>query len=88
MATARRVEIPPAPPTPVLISVELSLAPEEAHFLAAILNRIGGSPSGPRGNADQILNALAKAGITKELAPVLKVSDKIERENRAIYFKG
>lgn len=43
--------------------VVLELNKDEAFVLCLLLNRVGGSRSGPRANLDSILAALAKCGV-------------------------
>jgi hypothetical protein len=44
-------------------NVELELTAKEASVLLAVLNKIGGDPCGPRGQCDNINNALTGVGV-------------------------
>lgn len=59
--------------------IELTLTEEEAQVLQDILNRIGGSPDGVRGLADNIGKALTLQGV---LSPGYETEDGYS----AIYF--
>lgn len=55
-STAPKVE-------PRISKVTLEMTPVEAEALVVVLCKVGGTPDGPRGHINQILNALDKAGI-------------------------
>lgn len=48
-----------------VIEVRLELCEQEASVLVEILHKIGGPPSGPRGAADSIRQALQDAGVER-----------------------
>ncbi|KKK87214.1 hypothetical protein LCGC14_2755500, partial [marine sediment metagenome] len=49
---------------PAVVEIVLRLSEVEANILRAVLDKIGGSPSGPRGKMDDIRIALGDEGIT------------------------
>jgi hypothetical protein len=82
MAEAIKKEVQVLVTTPVMQErVELCLTTKEAEVLRAILERIGGQPSGPRGLADNMANVLRKADVA---LPNLELE--YRDLNRAIYF--
>lgn len=68
-------------------SVTLTLTPEEAYTLVAVLESIGGDPdTSPRRYSNSVCAALRAAGIVSPFAFEDK-SKYVERNNFAIYFK-
>ncbi len=59
------VSVQTEPMITTMVSIRMPL--ETAQYLLDVLSKIGGDPSGPRGQIDEVTKALENAGIKKHV---------------------